>query len=157
MLRHYRSDFGNPIIRLTLTVSLCRFTLGSVRSAIAKFRGRQYDRFSITLACTWRSTGNRNRLTRKELALLAGQPPPSPRTPHPPRQEVLALNNPEKLDASREPLKGRVDVSRTLNLGNFNSRKVELSQEFWTDISTHEEEYVKLQAKLDRLTGRGDV
>ena len=86
----------------------------------------------------------RRRLTR---------PPPRPRTPHPPRQEVLALNNPEKLDASREPLKGRVDVSRTINLGNYNSRKVELSQEFWIDVSTHEEEYGKLQAKLDRLMG----
>jgi hypothetical protein len=57
------------------------------------------------------------------------------------------------LDNFREPLKGSVSVSRTFNLGNYNSRKVELTEEFWLDISTHEEEYAKLQGKLDSLTG----
>lgn len=61
---------------------------------------------------------------------------------------------PGSLDDFREPLRGRIVVGRTVNLGNFNSRKVELSAEFWLDISSHEAEYVKLQTKLDRLIGR---
>ena len=63
----------------------------------------------------------------------------------------------ESLDKFRDPLKGSVSVSRTVNLGNYQSRKVELSEEFYLDLSTHEEEYAKLQVKLDKLAGpRGE-
>ena len=57
------------------------------------------------------------------------------------------------LDDWREPLKGSVTVSRTVNLGNFNSRKVEIGEEFYSDLTTHEEEYAKQQTKIDKLTG----
>ncbi len=56
-------------------------------------------------------------------------------------------------DDQRPPLKGSVSVSRTVNLGNYNSRKVELLAEFWLDVATHEQVYERLQVKLDALMG----
>lgn len=40
-----------------------------------------------------------------------------------------------------------------MNLGNFNSRQIELSTEFWLDESNHEAEYQKLQHKINVSLG----
>jgi hypothetical protein len=53
------------------------------------------------------------------------------------------------------PLGGSAKVGRNLNLGDFQSRKVELSAEFWLGTSTHEEVYAMPQTKLDLLLGIG--
>lgn len=84
---------------------------------------------------------------------LSAPPPRLTRLPHDQEASLMIKREQDSLDKFREPLKGSVAVSRTVNLGDFNSRKVELSEEFWLDVSTHEEQYAKLQTKLDKLTG----
>jgi hypothetical protein len=46
-------------------------------------------------------------------------------------------------------LKGHVSISRTLNLGNFNSFKVELSEEYDQAETTFEEVFDDLMKRLD--------
>jgi hypothetical protein len=46
-------------------------------------------------------------------------------------------------------LKGHVSISRTLNLGNFNSIKVELSEEYDQAETTFEEVFDDLMKRLD--------
>ncbi len=47
-------------------------------------------------------------------------------------------------------LKGWISVGRTVNLGRFNSIKLELASDFHLDESTHEEVLRILLGKLDK-------
>jgi hypothetical protein len=47
-----------------------------------------------------------------------------------------------------EPLKGSVSYSRTLNLGDYNSLRVEWIEEFRVGERTHEEVTEELEARL---------
>lgn len=49
---------------------------------------------------------------------------------------------------SSDPLKAEVSYSRTINLGNFNSLKVEWRQEFRVGENTHERVTEELEARL---------
>lgn len=47
-------------------------------------------------------------------------------------------------------LKGKVFVGRTINLGNFNSVKLELGCEFLLDETSHEETLGRLLGKMEK-------
>ena len=48
-----------------------------------------------------------------------------------------------------EKLKGRVTVSRTINLGNYNSKRIEASEEFYLDEYTFDHAFTEVQTAID--------
>jgi len=48
-----------------------------------------------------------------------------------------------------EKLKGRVTVSRTINLGNYNSKRIEASEEFYLDECTFDHAFTEVQTAID--------
>jgi len=48
-----------------------------------------------------------------------------------------------------EKLKGHVSYGRTVNIGNYNTVRIEFGKEFYLDESDHDEELRKLAEKLN--------
>ena len=56
-----------------------------------------------------------------------------------------------------EKLKGIVTISRTINLGNYNSTRIEYSQEFYLDYCSPEQAFREAQAILDAKIKRDET
>ena len=56
-----------------------------------------------------------------------------------------------------DKLKGIVTISRTINLGNYNSTRLEYSQEFYLDLCSPEQAFREAQAILDAKIKRDET
>ena len=56
-----------------------------------------------------------------------------------------------------EKLKGRVTVSRTINLGNYNSKRIEASEEFYLKECSFERAFKEVQVAVDNKRREDEI